>query len=118
MFLPVPVPNSEHHQLLQQLASSTIPVSIDMDQSRALNGLAPFLALAKSATAPRAAADLITQATSAPNTYVFAELLQQPNVQALADNEQYGAFHELLKVFAWGTWESYKGKHDSTRRRH
>jgi len=81
-----------------------------MDQSRALNALAPFLALAKSATSPRAAADLITQATSAPNTYVFAELLQQPNVQALAGNEQYGNFHELLKVFAWGTWEGYKSK--------
>ncbi|KAK5702745.1 hypothetical protein LTR97_003691 [Elasticomyces elasticus] len=79
-----------------------------MDQSRALNALAPFVALAKSATSPRAAADLVTQATSAPNTYVFAELLQQPNVQALAGQEQYGGFHELLKVFAWGTWESYK----------
>ena len=80
-----------------------------MDQSRALNALAPFLALAKSATSPRAAADLVTQATSAANTYVFAELLLQPNVQALAGQEQYGAFHELLKVFAWGTWESYNG---------
>ncbi|KAK3114826.1 hypothetical protein LTR53_006437 [Teratosphaeriaceae sp. CCFEE 6253] len=79
-----------------------------MDQSRALNALAPFVALAKSATSPRAAADLVTQATSAPNTYVFAELLQQPNVQALEGQEQYGNFHELLKVFAWGTWESYK----------
>ncbi|TKA66783.1 hypothetical protein B0A55_10501 [Friedmanniomyces simplex] len=79
-----------------------------MDQSRALNALAPYVALAKSANSPRAAADLVTQATSANNTYVFAELLQQPNVQALAGQEQYGAFHELLKVFAWGTWESYK----------
>ncbi|KAK4542814.1 hypothetical protein LTR36_006190 [Oleoguttula mirabilis] len=78
-----------------------------MDQTRALNALAPFLALAKSATAPRAAADLITQATSAPNTYIFAELLHQPNIQALAGQEQYGGHHELLKVFAWGTWGSY-----------
>ncbi len=80
-----------------------------MDQTRALNALAPYVALAKSANSSRAAADLVTQATSANNTYVFAELLQQPNVQALAGQEQYGAFHELLKVFAWGTWESYKG---------
>ncbi|KAK0327148.1 hypothetical protein LTR82_001910 [Friedmanniomyces endolithicus] len=79
-----------------------------MDQTRALNALAPYVALAKSANSSRAAADLVTQATSANNTYVFAELLQQPNVQALAGQEQYGAFHELLKVFAWGTWESYK----------
>ncbi|KAF2170146.1 hypothetical protein M409DRAFT_51901 [Zasmidium cellare ATCC 36951] len=79
-----------------------------MDQSRAINALAPFIALAKSANSPRAAADLVTQATSAANTYVFSELLQQPNVQALAGHEQYGNFHTLLQIFAWGTWESYK----------
>lgn len=78
------------------------------DQSRALNALAPFLALAKSATSPRAAADLITQATSAPNTYVFAELLQQPNIRSLAADQQYGGHYKLLETFAWGTWESYK----------
>ena len=78
------------------------------DQSRALNALAPFLALAKSATSPRAAADLITQATSAPNTYVFAELLQQPNIRSLAADQQYGAHYRLLETFAWGTWETYK----------
>lgn len=81
-----------------------------MDASRAINALAPFVALAKSATAPRAAADLIIQATSAQNTYVFAELLQQPNIQALAGNEQYGSSYELLKCFAWGTWDTYKGQ--------
>ena len=80
-----------------------------MDQSLALNALAPYLALAKSATSPRAAADLITQATSAQNTYVFAELLHQPNVQALQNHEQYGSSYELLKTFAWGTWEEYTG---------
>ncbi|KAF7188551.1 COP9 signalosome complex subunit 7a [Pseudocercospora fuligena] len=79
-----------------------------MDQSRAINALAPYIALAKSANSPRAAADLITQATSAANTYVFAELLQQPNVQALAGHEQYGPFFILLQYFAWDTWESYK----------
>ncbi|KAF2770275.1 hypothetical protein EJ03DRAFT_270903 [Teratosphaeria nubilosa] len=83
-----------------------------MEQSRALNALAPFLALVKSATSPRAAADLIHQATSAPNTYVFAELLQQPNIQNLEGNAQYGASHELLKTFAWGTCESYKATPD------
>lgn len=85
-----------------------------MDQSRAVNALAPFIALAKSATSPRAAADLVTQATSAANTYVFAELLQQPNVQALKGHDQYGHFHQLLEVFAWGTWETYKGKYPAS----
>jgi len=79
-----------------------------MDQSRALNALAPFLALAKSANSPRAASDLITQATSSPNTYVFAELLQQPNIRKLASDEQYGNHFALLKNFAYGTWESHK----------
>jgi len=79
-----------------------------MDQSRALNALAPFLALAKSANSPRAASDLITQATSAPNTYVFAELLQQPNIRKLASDDQYSGHFKLLEAFAWGTWESYK----------
>lgn len=79
-------------------------------QTPALNALAPFLALSKSATSPRAAADLIKQATSAPNTYVFAELLAQPNIQALQENEEYGGAFELLKVFGWGTWETYQGE--------
>lgn len=79
-----------------------------MDQSRALNALEPFLALAKSATSPRAASDLVTQATSAPNTYVFAELLQHPNVRNLAADEQFSGHFRLLETFAWGTWETYK----------
>ncbi|KAM0720624.1 hypothetical protein Q7P37_004761 [Cladosporium fusiforme] len=79
-----------------------------MDQSRALNALEPFLALTKSATSPRAASDLVTQATSAPNTYVFAELLQHPNIRSLENYEQYHGHFKLLETFAWGTWESYK----------
>ena len=86
-----------------------------MEQSRALNALAPFLALAKSATSPRAAADLVTQATAAPNTYVFAELLQHPQIQALAGHEQFGGHYELLKLFAWGTWEEYSGTLNASR---
>lgn len=58
---------------------------------------------------PRAAADLITQATSAPNTYVFAELLEQPHIQALSTNEQYASHLKLLQIFSYGT---YKGYHD------
>nr|POE66110.1 cop9 signalosome complex subunit 7a [Quercus suber] len=82
--------------------------SSTMDQSRALNALAPFVALAKSATSPRAAADLVTQATSAPNTSFFAELLQHPNIHALSSNEEYASAYELLRIFAWGTWDQYK----------
>ncbi|KAI5202616.1 hypothetical protein E4T39_04703 [Aureobasidium subglaciale] len=79
-----------------------------MAQTRATNALAPFLALSKSATSPRAAADLITQATSATNTYVFGELLQTPNIQSLRDDPQYGNHYTLLELFAWGTWAEYQ----------
>jgi COP9 signalosome complex subunit 7 len=80
-----------------------------MEQTKALNALEPFLALSKSATSPRAAADLISQATSAPNTYVFAELLQTPNIQKLRDSPDHASHLTLLEMFAWGTWEDYKG---------
>lgn len=78
-----------------------------MEQIRALNALEPFLALSKSATSPRAAADLITQATSATHTFVFAELLQTPNIQALSQTQEYAGYLKLLEIFAWGTWNDY-----------
>ncbi|KAF1988515.1 hypothetical protein K402DRAFT_411465 [Aulographum hederae CBS 113979] len=80
-----------------------------MEQVRALNALEPFVALSKSANSPRAAADLITQATSAPNTYIFAELLQTPNIQALRDSPDHKQYLRLLEIFAWGTWADYTG---------
>ncbi|KAF2006704.1 hypothetical protein P154DRAFT_517737 [Amniculicola lignicola CBS 123094] len=79
-----------------------------MEQTRALNALEPFLALSKSANSPRAAADLVTQATSAPNTYVFAELLEKPTIQALRNSDEYSKYLTLLEIFSWGTWEQYK----------
>lgn len=84
-----------------------------MEQTRALNALEPFLALSKSANSPRAAADLVTQATSAPNTYVFAELLQAPTIQALRDSPEYQGHLRLLEVFAWGTWQDYVAAKDT-----
>lgn len=81
-----------------------------MEQTRALNALEPFLALSKTANSPRAAADLVTQATSAPNTYVFAELLRTPNIQGLRESKDYALHLTLLEIFAWGTWEDYKSK--------
>ncbi|KAK4136661.1 hypothetical protein BT67DRAFT_460750 [Trichocladium antarcticum] len=78
-----------------------------MEQTKALNALEPFLALSKSATSPRAAADLITRATSAPNTYIFTELLQTPQVQALASSDEYAPYLTLLQIFSYGTYSSY-----------
>ncbi len=78
-----------------------------MEQLRALNALEPFLALSKSATSPRAAADLVTQATSHPSTFVFAELLHTPNVRALHASPEYAPYYTLLEIFSWGTINDY-----------
>jgi len=77
-----------------------------MSQLKAINALEPFLLLSSSATSPRAATDLITQATSHPNTYVFAELLSTPNIQALATTE-HAPYLQLLHTFAYGTVHDY-----------
>ncbi|PFH57276.1 hypothetical protein XA68_15285 [Ophiocordyceps unilateralis] len=78
-----------------------------MEQAKALNALEPFLALSKSATSPRAAADLVIRATSAPNTFVFAELLQTPQLQALARSPDYSSHLRLLHIFSYGTYQTY-----------
>ncbi|KAL2199063.1 hypothetical protein P885DRAFT_67129 [Corynascus similis CBS 632.67] len=78
-----------------------------MEQTKALNALEPFLALSKSATSPRAAADLIVRATSAPNTYIFTELLQTPQIQALASSDEFSPYLTVLRIFCHGTYSSY-----------
>jgi COP9 signalosome complex subunit 7 len=80
-----------------------------MEQTKALNALEPFLALSKTAASPRAASDLVTQATSAPNTFVFAELIHAPNIQKLRESQEHASYLTLLEIFAWGSWEDYKG---------
>ena len=88
---------------------------MDQTQQKALNALEPYILLSKSANSPRAAADLVTQATSAPNTFVFAELLQTPNVQALqAASDDYAKYFTVLEIFAWGTWSDHTSCQSST----
>ena len=87
---------------------------MDQPQQKALNALEPFILLSKSANSPRAAANLVTQAISAPNTFVFAELLQTPNIQSLQTaSEEHARYLTLLQIFAWGTWSDYTGKPSS-----
>ncbi|KAJ5037376.1 uncharacterized protein L3040_007552 [Drepanopeziza brunnea f. sp. 'multigermtubi'] len=78
-----------------------------MEQIKATNALAPFLALTKTANSPRAAANLIESATSAPNTFIFAELLQAPNIQALSSSPDHAPSLALLKIFSYGTYADY-----------
>lgn len=79
-----------------------------MEQQRALNALQKYLALSKNARTPSAAADLVTKATSDPSTYVFAELLQTPQIQTLRSDASHAKYLTLLEIFAWGTWSDYK----------
>ncbi|KAK2733249.1 cop9 signalosome subunit 7 [Colletotrichum kahawae] len=79
-----------------------------MEQTKALNALEPFLALSKSATSPRAAADLITRATSNPNTFLFTELLSTPQIQALAANPEFLPHLTQLELFSHGTYAAYQ----------
>ncbi|CAE6466245.1 unnamed protein product [Rhizoctonia solani] len=63
--------------------------------------------MAKSAKGA-AATKLIADATSAPGTYAFAELLEMPNIRELAANEQHTQWLDLLKLFSYRTWTDYK----------
>lgn len=68
--------------------------------------LEPFLLMAKSARGA-AAAKLIQDVTSAPGVFVFAELLESPNIKELEASEQYAPFHSLLQLFAYKTYPDY-----------
>ncbi|KAI0638941.1 hypothetical protein C8Q77DRAFT_1213665 [Trametes polyzona] len=68
--------------------------------------LEPFLLMSKAAKGA-AAAKLIQDATSAPGVFVFGELLEQPNIQELAGNEQHSRFYSLLQLFAYRTYADY-----------
>ncbi|KAL6877046.1 hypothetical protein J3F83DRAFT_434968 [Trichoderma novae-zelandiae] len=83
-----------------------------MEQTKALNALEPFLALSKSATSHRAAADLVTRATSAPNTFFFTELLQTPQIQALASSPEFAPYLTLLQIFSYGSYGTYNATAD------
>ena len=84
---------------------------MDAVQARALDALQPFVALSKSASSARAAAELIARATSSPNTYVFAELLETPQIQSLRSVEaEHARYVTQLEIFAWGTWRDYHGR--------
>lgn len=83
-----------------------------MEQTKALNALEPFLALTKSATSPRAAADLISRATSAPATYIFTDLLVSPQIQALANSPEHTSYLTHLQIFSHGLYSDYQSTPD------
>ncbi|KAL4933882.1 CSN complex subunit 7 [Aspergillus undulatus] len=90
---------------------------MDQVHHRALDALQSFIALAdsSSASSPRYVANIITNATASPHTYVFAELLEQPSVQVLRSTDtpaDLRGYLTLLEIFAWGTWQDYQNTPD------
>ena len=79
-----------------------------MADQKYLTALQPFISLAKSARG-RAAADLVVQATQALGCFVFSELLECPTIQALSESPEGSKYFDLLKVFAYGSLEDYRG---------
>ncbi|BFZ23429.1 hypothetical protein BsWGS_26468 [Bradybaena similaris] len=77
-----------------------------MTTEKTSNPLEPFLLLLKDAKGA-GAASILNQAMGAPNVYVFGEFLDLPNVQELATGA-YASVHQLLNVFAYGTYKDYK----------
>ncbi|KAH8966549.1 hypothetical protein BDL97_03G030900 [Sphagnum fallax] len=65
-----------------------------------------FVLLARDARG-RAAAELITHATSNPQLFAFSELLSCNHIAELKGTEHSGAL-DLLRLFAHGIWSDYK----------
>jgi len=78
------------------------------DQLTEGNALQTYVLLSKNAKA-KACTAVIQQALSAPNVFVFGELLEMPTVQQLAGTED-SKYLDLLKIFAYGTYSEYKAK--------
>lgn len=82
-----------------------------MASTKSLQALQEFIILGKSAPGVAAVAN-IQKCISSPSTYVFAELLELPHVQALKDDEklEHRQWFEVLKLFAFGDYTQYKGR--------
>lgn len=86
---------------------------MDQAHNRAVAALQPFLhlALTTRSPSPRMLADLITRATSAPGTYIFAELLQTPAIQSLRSPDtaqEPRSYSTALEIFKNGTLADYQ----------
>ena len=84
---------------------------MDQAQPKALAALQPFVIEATStkSPSPRFLKELINRATSAPNTYIFTELLQTAAIQSLQTAEpEQRCWLTLLEIFSYGTYQEYK----------
>lgn len=67
--------------------------------------LQSYLTLANFTKGPLAV-HIVLQALADPLLYVFGELLDHPNIKVLKITDE--PYFNLLNVFAYGTWETYK----------
>ena len=67
-----------------------------------------FCLLAKN-TKGIAAVQLVKQVLEAPNVYVFGEILDEPNIQAMdqSEGEEGAGYLALLQIFAYSTYGNY-----------
>ncbi|KAF3932734.1 hypothetical protein ABW19_dt0204954 [Dactylella cylindrospora] len=77
------------------------------DSTKSLQALEEFILLGKSAPGAAAVAN-IQKCISSPNCFVFAELLELPNVQNLLSDPEHAKWVEALKLFAYGSYMDYK----------
>jgi COP9 signalosome complex subunit 7 len=54
----------------------------------------------------------VTRATSTPGTYIFAELLETPQIQALAQSPEHAGYLTQLQIFSYGTYADYTSTAD------
>lgn len=72
--------------------------------------LEQFTLLAKNARG-KACVALIEQALSNKKLFVFRELLDMPNVQALK-NTDHDRYFQLLEIFCYGKYSDYLGEYE------
>eukprot|EP00747_Dinoflagellata_sp_TGD_P194038 gnl/TRDRNA2_/TRDRNA2_60977_c0_seq1.p1 gnl/TRDRNA2_/TRDRNA2_60977_c0~~gnl/TRDRNA2_/TRDRNA2_60977_c0_seq1.p1 ORF type:complete len:266 (-),score=64.14 gnl/TRDRNA2_/TRDRNA2_60977_c0_seq1:121-918(-) len=77
-----------------------------MEGSSALN---QFVVLAQTQQG-KAVEEMVKQVLGHSNIFVFGELLDCPNVQALASSPEGRGYLELLQIFAHGTYVDYKAR--------
>jgi len=73
----------------------------------------PFVIMAKSTKSASALQQVIKQALSAPNLFVFGELLAMDNIKAMKTaTGEPKLYHELLEIFAYGLYSDYTKRDD------
>ncbi|TRY62537.1 hypothetical protein TCAL_00866 [Tigriopus californicus] len=71
-----------------------------------------FLLLANGAKGAALIA-LVKQVLESPNVFVFGELLDHPNIQAMKDvKESAAGYHALLEIFAYADYSAYQNRQD------